>query len=342
MATRALPPPASASPRRAGDRYHALGGIVDSDFPLADLEPARDAPALAPAAVVRRHEGTFPPLGALVREVCAADGRPLLRQHSSPAGLQMDVAGVGRFWIDPAGMNVRYRLERGAAALDVESYLLGPVLTVAAQMRGEMIFHAGAFLLDEAAVAFTAPSGGGKSTLAASVAHAGYPLLSDDVLPVREERDAPMASPYLPKLKLRDDSLAMLGEAPERFARTLTFHDKRRVRVEADGLGRLATRPVPLRAFYRLAPHRRDERAATVDIQPLDPAQACLVLHSSVYTPELLAGARAGRTLAAAARLAAAVPVRVISYYRSYEHLAAVRDALIADARSLLAEGAAR
>jgi hypothetical protein len=241
--------------------------------------------------------------------------------------------------VDSTGTKVRYRLAADAARIDVESYLVGPVLTLAAQIRGELVFHAGAFALGEAAVAFTAPSGHGKSTLAASLAREGYPLLSDDVLPVRERDGVPIAIPYLPKLKLWDDSIEMLGEEPGRFARTLSFLDKRRVRLEADGLGRLAAGPVSLCAFYRLAPHLNEERADDIDIHALDAAGACLMLQSSVYTPELLQGERAVRTLDAAARLATTLPVRVISYYRSYDRLAAVRRALVDDALALIAQG---
>ena len=97
---------------------------------------------------------------------------------------------------------VRYRLDADAVHADAEACFVGPVLGVAAQQRGELLLHASAVPIGDGVVAFTAPPGAGKSTLAASFALAGYPLCSDDVLPVRFEHSRPLATPFLPKMKL--------------------------------------------------------------------------------------------------------------------------------------------
>jgi hypothetical protein len=54
-----------------------------------------------------------------------------------------------------------------------------------------------------------------------------------------------------------------------------------------------------------------------------------------MYMAEMLRGERAHRALTAATRLVAALPVRRVSYYRSFATLPAVREAIAADARSV-------
>ncbi len=61
-------------------------------------------------------------------------------------------------------------------------YLVGAVLGTVSRMNGLLPLHASAVERDGRAMAFTADSGGGKSTLAASLASRGYRHVCDDTL----------------------------------------------------------------------------------------------------------------------------------------------------------------
>ena len=54
-----------------------------------------------------------------------------------------------------------------------------------------------------------------------------------------------------------------------------------------------------------------------------------------MYMPETLRGARAVAALEAATRIAETVPVRTITYHRSFENLPAIRDAILRDVEGL-------
>lgn len=58
----------------------------------------------------------------------------------------------------------------------------GPVLALALALRGQRFLHARAVSIGGRAVAFAAPSGGGKSTLGALACQRGAELVADDTL----------------------------------------------------------------------------------------------------------------------------------------------------------------
>jgi hypothetical protein len=62
--------------------------------------------------------------------------------------------------------------------------LTGTIVAFLLSMGGALVFHASAVEVDGGALAFIGHSGQGKTTLATLFCAAGYPLVTDDVLPV--------------------------------------------------------------------------------------------------------------------------------------------------------------
>ncbi|HZU75645.1 MAG TPA: hypothetical protein VFA70_02705, partial [Dehalococcoidia bacterium] len=270
--------------------------------------------------------------GALLRSVeDTGSTTPVIQVFEGAAGLQYWARDIAQFWIEPSGAAVWYRVAPGAAAADVEHMLAGPVLGLALQVQGQVQMHAGAVVVDGAAVAFAAPHGFGKSTLAAAFVRAGYPLLSDDVLPLDLRDGACRALHSLPRIKLWGDSLTALGEDEQRYETVLSGYPKRRVTVGRHW-GEAAPEGAPLAAVYLLAPHPNP--AATIVISDVEPAPAVLQLVGNMYLAETLCGRRAVQALDAAVQLAATTRVRALSYYRGYAELPALMDAIVADVRS--------
>jgi hypothetical protein len=78
--------------------------------------------------------------------------------------------------------------------------------------RGLLPLHCNAFDCGGTAVLLCGDSGAGKSTLAAWFEARGYPLLTDDVCAVTfGPPGAPLAHPGIPRLRLWDDALEMMG-----------------------------------------------------------------------------------------------------------------------------------
>ena len=61
-----------------------------------------------------------------------------------------------------------------------------------------IFFHSGAVEIDGDAIAFIAPSMGGKSTMTDVFLKQGHPLITDDILPVRREDDRVVCAPSFP------------------------------------------------------------------------------------------------------------------------------------------------
>jgi serine kinase of HPr protein (carbohydrate metabolism regulator) len=78
--------------------------------------------------------------------------------------------------------------------------------------RRVLPLHGSAVAVNGKAIAFVGESGAGKSTLASAFLGRDYPLLSDDVIPVRFSIDGdPHVAPAYPQQKLWQESLNGLG-----------------------------------------------------------------------------------------------------------------------------------
>lgn len=124
--------------------------------------------------------------------------------------------------------------------------VLDSVLFTVALLRGYEALHAGAVATRGGAIAITAATGGGKSTLLATLLGRGLALVADDVL-VLEPRDTapPISHPGPPLMTVPAASTALLGTAapPDTIA---TIDDELWLAVPAH------PQPLPLKALVVL------------------------------------------------------------------------------------------
>ncbi|MGQ7829934.1 hypothetical protein [Altererythrobacter sp. Z27] len=119
----------------------------------------------------------------------------------------------------PGGARIHYRqsaqvtLECPDPSLEGECqlYLWGTVMGAVAWLNGMMPLHCSAVEHGGSAIAFTAPSGGGKSTLAAALASRGFRHLCDDTLVIAEQDGTPFAILDGKPAKLWSDALGLAG-----------------------------------------------------------------------------------------------------------------------------------
>lgn len=173
------------------------------------------------------------------------------------------------FWVNSTGSEVRYRLWPGADLVDVDHFLAGPVLGLAFQLRGEVGIHAGAVSVGGRAIGFAGPHGAGKSTLAVGLSLLGYPLLTDDVLPLRYLNGSWHALHSLPRAKLWEDSLAALGQPLHGLKQVTSWVSKRRIPI-GHAFGTVAAEQVPLGAFYLLDPRFDDTEIGVTELTGSD------------------------------------------------------------------------
>jgi hypothetical protein len=182
----------------------------------------------------------------------------------------------------------------------VRLLILGPALAMIAQQRGWLTLHASAVDVDGQAIGFLAPSGGGKSTLAAAFHDAGRAVVDDDLLAIDTGGPVPLAIPGFPRLKLYPDVLTYLGIDPDPLPR---------LHPDVGKLGRgvkdrFVQRPLPLRAMYILA------SGEAVEMEAVSEAAALIELIRYAYGVRVLRSPLGPRHFRQCTSVAARVPVK--------------------------------
>lgn len=295
--------------------HRAFGRTIAADLALDGLKAASGS---GHVSVTMRESGRI------------SEGPPIIlhepsrfRREWCADGARYTATGIGEFLIHDDGTKVSYSVSPGTRPGDVRHILSGPALIMALQLQGEFFLHAGAVVRDRSVFAIAAPHGFGKSTLTAAFYRAGCTVLSDDVVPVREQDGRFMGCQGQPWIKLWDNVLGQFGKDAREFEEVLDGLGKRIVPgVTVEG-------EVPLRTVYLLVPHMTADKSIT--IRRLTGLEGALALMANVYSPEIMVGELAARNLDFATRIAGSVPVRVVSYYRSFENLPNIRDAILRD-----------
>lgn len=155
------------------------------------------------------------------------------------------------------------------AETDCELFLWGTVFGAVAWLNGLVPLHASAVDLGGRIVAFTADSGGGKSTLAAGLARLGLPHVCDDTL-VISVGDRVVAMPDAKPLKLWDDALALT--ATEAMRPVLSMPGKHYALPQLK-----AASALPLTDLYFL------EVGESVEVEPVTGSEKLSLLPWALY-----------------------------------------------------------
>ena len=182
--------------------YRAFGQLIRADFEIPEYRPHREGvPDIsirlgdAPRRV-REHLETVKP------QICGG--------HLTDDGVLLHFQDAGDFLIRN-GNEITVAPLPGASMNVVRLFLAGSAMGVLFHQRGQYIFHGAAVLTEQGASVFVGESGAGKSTLAAHLAHAGFPVLSDDTLPLFERDGGYVVWPGAETFKMWRDALAGLG-----------------------------------------------------------------------------------------------------------------------------------
>lgn len=244
--------------------------------------------------------------------------------HEAGQGSYLAWPELFEFFVTLDGRRIYARALSEATEESFLTYLLGHVLSFALLQQGVESLHATVVAVKDRGIAFVAPSGLGKSTLAATLLAAGHKLVTDDLLVLRRAGDELLAMPGVPRIKLFPTTAE--GLLPEARAGAAMHHltSKLVLPVPADSW---AAAPVPLKAIYQLSP---SEGAAGICIETLSGQEAYLALLANTFNRVVLAPERLRRQMAAYAKIANAIPVARLHYPRDLSRLSEVRDAIIA------------
>ncbi len=313
--------------RRSPRGYRVYGLCLRSQWPLPcpegrecdlqELELFDGSPALfskVPRDAMRRSDGKN-----WFQHLRLPDGSDYLRWSR-----------LFEFLVSADGRRIACRELDNASPESFQTYLLGQVLSFALLKQGIEPLHATTVVIDGQAVAFLGDCGYGKSSLGAAFLQAGYALLTDDLLSLKQEEDQFVAYPGLPRIKLFPDiARSLLGE---RVNGTPMNSETSKMVIPLDQNGnRYRRKPLPLRAIYVLTPPPRSLRVPRISIRSLSPRRAFVEVLKGTFNAIVVEPARLERQFDLATRLATRVPVRSLSYPRNLRRISQVRDSILQD-----------
>lgn len=317
-------------------RDHSIYGItLRTNFPLAaPLPPGEGTPDLTFTCVTEPPpEANRAVPRALIHSAhLLPSGEPLASLYRAEEFDLIHFAEAVDYYLFPDRIVGRL-LDPGFHPI-VEVYLLGNVLAYWCEMSGTPVLHASAVVVDGNAVAFTASTRGGKSSLAAGLMQCGCPLLTEDLLRIRFHADGFRVEPGYPQMRFwPHDAERLLGRSDE-LDPAHPSSPKRRVPVGPGGFGTFCGESRPLGCLY--LPSRgepgSDERA--IEIARVPPRRAIVELIRGMFAPRLVKAAGWEQLrFELFADLASRIPVRTVRYPYGFEHFPAVLEAILDDVR---------
>jgi hypothetical protein len=217
----------------------------------------------------------------------------------------------------------------------VELRLLGKVLSFWFERQGIPMLHAAAVAAEGQAAVFIATNKGGKSSLAATMVQAGFPLLSDDLVGVQTGPSGPEARPGYPCMRFWPDQATHFAGTADHLELVHPHFTKRRLPIGDGGFGSFCDSPQPLGCFY--LPQRREARCndPVIEISALPPRHAVMELVRAAYLPRVVqAAGLSGQRLAHFGDIVRSVPVKRLIYPNGLHFLPSVREAILEDLRA--------
>ncbi len=306
-------------------RYSVYGACLESAIGFPELRAATAEPTRWRFLEV----DALPPM----REPALLGDEPIYgnvhaRLYAHGAGHRITVDDTGTFDLARDG-TIRWERREGAWPDFVRAHCIGRVLATLMFLDGWLPLHGSAVAVADGVIAFLAPKGFGKSSLALALSGLGARLVTDDTLPV-DDADPPRAWPGVLGLRLRDDALAALavpGADTAAVAGELTREGKRVVAVPREE--RAPRGPLPLAALYLLDPTPALAGTALLSRTVLAPTPAALSVTAHVKIGRMLGAGAAPTMLARAARVARSVPVHRLTLSRDLAQLPDVAATII-------------
>jgi len=288
-----------------------LGGLNDLGLPLLfsivhQIEPSGEADLLYSSPYV---DEVNIPVTRVYRQQIGGDYWFIYAD-----GCSFHVSGAGTF------VNAHY--PTSSSLEDLLVYLLGPIFGLVLRLRGVPSLHASSALFGDKAVAFAGAGGAGKSTIAASLALAGVPVLSDDIFPIDRREGQLYTRSAFPQIKLWSSSVKTLYEgnsdALPRLVPGNADWDKRYLDLTKQGHSFVDGR-FPIACIYFL--ERVDESNEEARVEALSPPEALIHMVSHAYVNYALSKAMRARELDFFGRLVKSLPICRLLLPNGLEHL---------------------
>ncbi len=232
------------------------------------------------------------------------------------------------FVVSGDGRRIAWRSLNGGNPEAFQSYLLSQVLSFALVRQGIEPLHATTVVMGGRAVALLGDCGAGKSSLAAAFVQAGHRLLTDDLLVLREQEERFLAQPGPPRIKLFPEVARTLLD---RHPGAVPMNPATRKLIIPLSADQTAHEPTHLDAIYVLRRPRHSGRESRPSIRRFTRRAAFIELTRAAFNLLVVESNRLQRQFELAARLAARIPVKSLSYSRDLRQISQVRESILQD-----------
>lgn len=315
-------------------RYRICGLTLASAISIPELVPASNRALGQVPDIQFRIEaaaaGRSPASNVFTALPAGAQGLVCIKE---PGGYRLRFAGLADFRVDTSGREIVCEAPEGIPASTVRHLLLDQVIPRTLNLLGIDALHATAVHTPYGVCGFAGLTGVGKSTLAASFHLAGYPVLSDDCLVLRQEGDAIVATPAYPGLRLWEDAAAALCVQREDLQPVAHYSLKQRVLADSDDEHFSGNR-MTLARIYNLVDAPEEEAIAPDRIVEAIPGQeAFMSLMAAAFWLDTTDRKELSRKFELFERIAALVPIRRLLISADFSALPAIRAAILGDLR---------
>lgn len=302
--------------------YQVFGGVLRSELEFPELDPANRADVDWTLSVTTSSAPDVP-MGAPLGEDKVDQG-VMVRSYATPTGFRLVYEDTGVFDVSAGGREIRWHRPANADLEAGRLDVLGRVLALALHAEGWLSLHGSAVALAEGAVAFLAPKGNGKSTLAFALMRAGAALMTDDTV-VIDSGSPPTVRPGVQSVRLFRDSADWLS-APAPVAGT---SDIKATFGQLSDDARRLTR-APLAALYLLESVPAGTIAEPLARERLEGPAAVFGLLGQTKIGALLGAAEAPTVFASVVGLAEKSPIYKLRVARDYDRLGTVVERIMA------------
>jgi hypothetical protein len=313
-----------------GNHYQIFDVCIESEVPLPGSRPCDDA---APAwsvscpgeALDESHFRWF-------HIWKSSDGQEQMKVARENGDYLLNIFGLATFRIGLEDRRIVAYAKSDCATDTLAHLLADQVLPRALCHAGRAVIHASAIMLrDGRVMAFTGPSGRGKSTLATAFHNAGHRVLADDCLLLEQDGEAVWAVAAYPSLRLWPDTLDQLtGHAALQDARIADMaHYSSKKQLLLDDENDLAGRKVRLSALCLLN-DPQDPDVEEIRLSPVAGSAAIMALVEAQFALDVRDRDVVRRDFERIGQIASVLPVCRLSFPREFSLLPKVLDCITA------------
>jgi len=312
--------------------YKVCGLTIESNISFPELAPAdREEPDYSFEALPT---SAAAPSCHWSCHYYLSNGKPWLSLAGRDADYHLQFPDLAQFHVTTnPGAILCYR-EPGVPLDSIMHLFLDVVIPlVLSSQRGKLVLHASAVLASDKIIAFLGETGRGKSTLAASFAQQGFPVVTDDCLVLEDRSGQIFGLPYYPALRLWSDTVsALFGYDKSMLSQVAHYTDKKLLWAAKSSLP-FCTAANLLQRIYVLASDQEHEGSREVSIGFLSPRDAFMELVKCPYRLGISNRDRLRDEFDALCRVVSSLTFRRIVFPQAFSLLPKIQEKILADLR---------